>query len=105
MGTILFLQELKKGPKYKKICKILVAASTLSLLGFQGTLYSKLFIVVCIPTFSLGFFIVPAIPIILELANEVCFPIGEAVITGFIYSFSHIMGFILGSIFSFILNS
>lgn len=53
----------------------------------------------------LGFFIIPIIPILLELANEVCFPIGEATVTGFIYTVAHIVSFCLGSLFSLILDS
>ncbi len=41
----------------------------------------------------------------LEFANEVCFPVGEAMVSGFLYSISHVIGFVLGSIFSVILES
>ena len=41
----------------------------------------------------------------IELANEVCFPVGEATISGFLYSFAHVIGFLLGGVFSLILDS
>lgn len=58
-----------------------------------------------IPALTLGFFIIPVIPILLELANEVCYPIGEATVTGFIFTVAHIAGFLLGSGFSLIIDS
>lgn len=54
---------------------------------------------------SLGFFIIPIIPILLELANEVCYPIGEATVTGFIYTIAHVSAFGLGSLFSVIIDA
>ena len=58
-----------------------------------------------IPVVILGFFIIPIVPILLEFANEVCFPVGEAMISGFLYSIAHVIGFVLGSMFSLILDS
>lgn len=53
----------------------------------------------------LGFFVIPVIPILLELASEVCFPIGEATVTGFIFTVAHIIAFLLGSGYSLELDS
>ncbi|EGR32652.1 major facilitator superfamily protein, putative [Ichthyophthirius multifiliis] len=104
LGTVYFLNELKNENNYLYLLKKLTFCGILSLVSFQSILFSQIFILVCLPTFTLGFFVIPLIPIILELANEVCFPIGEAVITGFIYSISHIMGFLLGMGFSVIIQ-
>jgi FLVCR family feline leukemia virus subgroup C receptor-related protein len=67
-------------------------------------LYTEKFALLAIPAVVLGFFIVPVIPIMIEFANEVCYPIGEATITGFLFSVAHVLGFFLGSGFSFIID-
>lgn len=68
-------------------------------------LNTEAFLLVMIPAMTLGFFIIPIIPMLLEFANEVTFPIGEATVTGFIYTLAHIVSFLLGSLFSIIIDA
>jgi FLVCR family feline leukemia virus subgroup C receptor-related protein len=68
-------------------------------------LKTRIFALALIPVVILGFFIIPIVPILLEFANEVCFPVGEAVTSGFLYSIAHVLGFFLGTLFSLIVDS
>jgi len=63
-----------------------------SLAFFSFMLWTKSFLGVLFPVLGMGFFMVPLIPTMLELACETCFPIGEATITGFMYAIAHIVG-------------
>ena len=63
-----------------------------SLASFAFLLWTKNFWGILIPVLGLGFFMVPLIPTMLELACETCFPIGEATITGFMFAIAHIVG-------------
>jgi len=104
-GSVIMLNLLKKTLAYKKLVGICILGSIASSILMLFVLQTEVFLFVLLPSVSLGFFIIPVIPILLELANEVCYPIGEATVTGFIYTLAHISSFILGSIFSLIIDS
>ena len=59
---------------------------------FGLSLWTDNFYLVLVPTFFVGFFMVPVIPTMLEFACENCFPIGEGSITGFLYALAHTFG-------------
>ncbi|EGR32020.1 major facilitator superfamily protein, putative [Ichthyophthirius multifiliis] len=105
LGSVVLLRLLKKTFQYKRLAILCIISSTLSIILFAFMLQTELFALVLIPCIVLGFFIIPIIPIMLELANEVCFPVGEAIVSGFLYSISHVIGFVLGSGFSLIIES
>ncbi len=58
-----------------------------------------LYLVACL---GVGFFMVPLIPIMLELACEISFPVGEEAASGFLFAADHITAFILGIILSLV---
>ena len=66
--------------------------SSLSLLSFALMLWTENFYIVVFTVFCVGLFMLPLIPAMLELACEICFPIGEATSTGFMYAIAHICG-------------
>ena len=96
VGCIISSIYLKKYEKYKKIIVICMLGSTGGLFFFLMMLWSEKFILVCLSMFTIGLFVVPLIPAMLEYACETCFPIGEATCTGFIYALAHIFGGIGG---------
>ena len=96
VGCIISSIYLKKSEKYKKIIVICMLGSTGGLFFFLVMLWSEKFILVCLSMFTIGLFVVPLIPAMLEFACETCFPIGEATCTGFIYALAHIFGGIGG---------
>ena len=63
-----------------------------SLASFTLLLWTENFWLILIPVLGLGFFMVPLIPTMLELACETCFPIGEASVTGYMFAIAHIFG-------------
>jgi hypothetical protein len=69
-----------------------MVGSTFGMVFFLLMLWTQTFFLVVISIFSIGIFIVPLIPAMLEFACETSFPIGEATATGFIYAIAHIFG-------------
>ena len=96
VGCIISSIYLKKYETYKKIIVICMLGATGWLFFFLMMLWTEKFILVCLSMFTIGLFVVPLIPAMLEFACETCFPIGEATCTGFIYALAHIFGGIGG---------
>ena len=104
-GTFTILNIMRKIKKnaYKKAVFCCLIFCLLSCFLLQITLKTKKFSFVIIPSIVLGFFVLPIVPILLELANEVCFPVNEVVISGFLLGIAHVAAFGLGSLFSLLL--
>lgn len=92
IGCVITSLHLKKYQKYKFVIVICMLGSTGGMVFFLMMLWTKTFFLVVISIFTIGLFIVPLIPAMLEFACETCFPIGEATATGFIYAMAHIFG-------------
>jgi fucose permease len=92
VGCIITSIHLKKYQKYKYIILFCMVGSTCGMVFFLLMLWTQTFLLVVISIFSIGLFIVPLIPAMLEFACETSFPIGEATATGFIYAIAHIFG-------------
>ncbi|EGR33456.1 major facilitator superfamily protein, putative [Ichthyophthirius multifiliis] len=105
IGSIVLIQILKKNFQYKRLMGLCIIFCILSDFMFYFMLKTRIYVLVVIPEIILGFFIIPIVPILLEFANEVCFPVGEAIISGFLYSIAHVVGFLLGSLFSLIIDT
>ncbi|KAL4477768.1 hypothetical protein ABPG72_018942 [Tetrahymena utriculariae] len=104
-GSVVFIRVLKKTSAYKKLSGLGILGTIVASILMIFILQTEIFGLLICCAVILGFFVIPIIPILLELANEVCFPIGEATVTGFIYTVSHVVSFLLGSLFSLIIDS
>lgn len=51
-----------------------------------------------------SFFLIPLVPIMLELSCELAFPVGEGSATGLLFAFGNFFGFLLGLFLSLIVQ-
>jgi hypothetical protein len=51
-----------------------------------------------------SFFLIPLVPIMLELGSEMAFPVGDGTATGLLFATGNLFGFILGLFLSLIVQ-
>lgn len=51
-----------------------------------------------------SFFLIPLVPIMLELGCELAFPVGEGAATGLLFAIGNLFGFFLGLLMSLIVQ-
>lgn len=82
----------EKTRKYKKAIIICILTSLIAFALFSGMLYSKSLTLLAVGTAFLGFFMTPILPLGLEFACEITFPVGEAVSGGAMIGMSQFVG-------------
>jgi nitrate/nitrite transporter NarK len=80
VGAIFIVPIYKKYPRYKVFISICIAASFFFKALANFSLFSGKFYIVGLFSGGMGFFLIPLIPIILEVCAEVSFPVGKNII-------------------------
>jgi len=70
--------------------------------GFLASLFSEKLGIVFIGIISIGFFLIPAAPLMIEFCCELSYPVGEASSVGFMDAFLKLSAFFVGTFVSFV---
>lgn len=101
VGSIVMGLFVEKTRKYRKALIICVLSALFAFGFFIGAMFVQNIIVLAIVTTFLGFFMTPILPLGLEFACEITFPIGEAVTGGTMIGMSQLVGAIQVTIMFF----
>jgi len=90
--------------RYKLFIFCTLLCSTGSLVGLTLLLERVSFIFLCFCCAALGFFMTPILPLTLELAVEVTYPVGEAMVTGLLMVSGQVVAIALVLLFDWLIN-
>lgn len=94
IGSVVFGLYVEKTRKYKNALSICALLSLVGMVAFSMVLFTENIVAVAAVTSFLGFCLTPILPLGLELACEITFPVGEAVSGGAMIGMSQIIGVI-----------
>lgn len=72
--------------------------------AFYPLLMTKVLILASFISAFNSFFLIPLVPIMLELGCELVFPVGEGSAVGMLFAFGNLGGFVLGLILTLIVK-
>lgn len=91
----------RKSGVYKKWILICMLGSSIAIALFYPILLTDSLVLVCLVSAFNALFLIPLVPIMLELGCELVFPVGEGTAVGLLFAMGNFSGFLLGIIFCY----
>lgn len=103
-GNVIGGLYLKKTQQFKKISiYCLIVGTFLFGVSFLCFMTKNVYIVMVV-IFFLGMSLYPVVPVQIELASEIVFPVGEATATGLLWATGQFVGFLAGIVQTFVVT-
>lgn len=83
---------MEKSRKYKKTIAFCTLIGVVAFGAYAGILFTENIVILAGITAFVGFFLTPVLPLGLEFACEITFPVGEAVSGGALIGVSQVLG-------------
>ena len=94
----------RKSGTFKKWILICMGGSSVAILLFYPLMETDSLLLVSLISAFNSFFLIPLVPIMLELACELVFPVGEGSAAGMLFAMGNFAGFLFGAILSAIVQ-
>lgn len=104
IGVIIIGYLQRKEDAYKKWIIICMIGSIISVIFFYPLLQTNSIVWASLISAINSFFLIPLVPIMLELGCEEVFPVGEGSAVGLLYAMGNLGGFVWGVILSLIVK-
>jgi FLVCR family feline leukemia virus subgroup C receptor-related protein len=90
----------RRSKVYKKWIIICMLGSSVAIALFYPLLETNSLLLVSLISAFNSFFLIPLVPIMLELGCELIFPVGEGTAVGFLFAMGNFSGFVFGNFLS-----
>jgi Na+/melibiose symporter-like transporter len=104
LGVIILAPMQRKSKQFKKWIVICMIGSCSAMILFYPLLETSSLALAGLVSAYNSFFLIPLVPIMLELACEVAFPVGEGSAVGLLFAIGNFSGFVLGIFLSLIVQ-
>jgi FLVCR family feline leukemia virus subgroup C receptor-related protein len=97
IGVIIIGPMQRKSGVYRKWILICMGGSSLAIALFYPILETDSVVLVSLISAFNSLFLIPLVPIMLELGCELVFPVGEGTAVGFLFAMGNLSGFLFGN--------
>lgn len=97
IGVLIIGHFQRKSGKFRKWIIICMLGSCFATAIFYPLLQTNSVAAACFVSALNSFFLIPLVPIMLELGCELVFPVGEGTAVGLLFAFGNLFGFMLGT--------
>ena len=98
IGVIILGPLQRKSRKFKKWIVICMLGSTSAMILFYPMLETNQIAVATVISAYNSFFLIPLVPIMLELGCELAYPVGEGTAVGLLFAVGNLFGFCFGTL-------
>lgn len=100
LGVMLFTGLQRRENRMRKYILACMVGTFACVILFLFSLLTKSVVLVCLNSMANSFFLIPLIPIMLELGCELAYPVGEGAAVGFMIAGGNLGGFLIGFVMS-----
>jgi FLVCR family feline leukemia virus subgroup C receptor-related protein len=100
LGVIIFTALQRRENRMRKYIMVCMVGTFCCVAVFVFVLMTKSVALVCFMSMANSFFLIPLIPIMLELGCELAYPVGEGAAVGFMIAGGNLGGFLIGFLMS-----